>query len=104
MTTAGGGAWRVAPLGEYDLRGVKSVLLGRWLTKTSTAWAYGLRIDQPDRPVVATGVSTETELGAAAQERMTFSEPVGRLQVYLAVRPLKQGDTELHLLDISFNQ
>lgn len=104
MTTAGGGAWRVAPLGEYDLRGVKSVLLGRWMTKTSTEWAYELRIDQPDGPVVATGVSTETELDAYAKERITFSEAVGRHQVYLAVRPLKQGDTELHLLDISFNQ
>ena len=103
-TDAGSDTWRVAPLGEFDLRSVKSIQLGRWITKNPTKWAYELRIDQPDGRVVAAGVGTETAIDTYGRDVLKLTESVGKHKLYLAVRAVDKANSELHLLDISFYQ
>ncbi|HTF86311.1 MAG TPA: c-type cytochrome, partial [Cellvibrio sp.] len=103
-TAADSDTWRVAPLGEFDLRSVKSIQLGRWITKNPARWAYELRIDQPDGRVVAAGVGTETAIDTYGRDVLKLTENVGRHKLYLAVRAVDKANSELHLLDISFYQ
>lgn len=104
VTTAGSDSWRVAALGELDLRSVKSAQLGRWITKNPTQWAYELRIDAPDGKVVASGVSGDSTIDAYGKDSLKFSEAVGKHKVYLAVRAVNPANAELHLFDMSLFQ
>jgi hypothetical protein len=103
-TTADSDAWRVAPIGEFDLRSVKSIQLGRWIMKNPASWAYELRIDQPDGRVVASGVGTETAIDTYGRDVLKLTENVGKHKLYLAVRAVNKANSELHLFDISFYQ
>lgn len=99
---SGSGQWRIFPIGEYDLSGIKALLLGHWIAKNNVRWEIEIRTGSADGEVVAHGEAS------AFETYHRFVLPIkgeqGKQALYIAVRSVNQTASEIHLLDVAFQK
>ena len=96
-------SWLNLPLGDYDLKDIKSVRIGNWVTEKNANWQFELRAGSATGAVLGTAEISGRVLDTYARTEIKLQAQHGYEDIYLLVRSNENSVSELHLLDISFH-